>query len=79
MTNEEQTRERGFIEFLHNRLAAHEGGAGSIHIGYDDATREYVISQKSLYGTRQDVVLGCASSLVRAIDLAVAGKEAFDE
>jgi hypothetical protein len=61
------------VTFIEERLAAHEGGAGDIRIGYDDATFDYVISQRNLT-TKSDETLGCSRSLWRAIELAVTRK-----
>jgi hypothetical protein len=55
------------INFLTERLTAYEGGAESIHIGYDDATFNYVITQGSK-------ILGCSRSLSRAFTLAISGQ-----
>lgn len=66
--------DKKIINFLHERLAAHEGGAGSITIGYDDATFDYIISQKNL-STKQNETLGCSRSLNRAFELAISGEK----
>lgn len=63
------------LNFLQDRLAAHEGGAPSISIGYDDATFNYIISQKK--GFRKEApnkILGCSRSLTRAFELAISGQ-----
>ncbi len=65
-----------FLDFVQERLAAHEGGAGDVRIGYDDATFDYVIIQRKS-STGSDEILGCSRSLRRAIELAVSGKK-FD-
>jgi hypothetical protein len=63
--------------WIKERLAAHEGGAGSIAIGWDDATRGYVISQCAMY-THIDEILGWSSRLERAITLAITGQKYDD-
>ncbi len=67
-----------FINFLEERLAAHEGGAGSVYISWDDATRDYIISQKRINGGGSDM-LGCSRSLRKAIQLAVDKEDPFDD
>lgn len=62
-----------FIKFIEARLAAHEGGAGSIVISWDDATFDYIISQKNFQGSSE--TLGCSRSLNRAVELAISGKK----
>lgn len=62
-----------FLAWIEERLATHEGGAGDIIIGWDDATRDYYVIQKSIM--KQDrKTLGCSRSLGRAIELAMSGK-----
>lgn len=65
------------IEFFEERLAAHEGGAGSIHISYDDATFHYVITQTKMDHFRTNEILSSSGSLRRALELAISGKR-FD-
>ena len=67
---------KDFIDFIEERLAVHEGGAGSISVGWDDATRDYLVCQHNLTSKR-DEILGCSHSLGRAIELAISGKK-FD-
>lgn len=62
-----------FLDFLHTRLAVHEGGAGAISISWDDATRDYLICQQKLFKGGSET-LGCSRSLKQAIELAVSGK-----
>lgn len=67
-----------FLSFLEERLAAHEGGAGSLHISYDDATFSYIISQTKMDKFRTNETLGCSRFLSRAIELAISGKKYED-
>ncbi len=74
--------DKTILQFLEERLAAHEGGAGSVSIGYDDATFDYVITQRKLFSAKpeRDVagsgeVLGCSRSLERAFALAISGEK----
>jgi len=69
--------ENDFIKFIEKRLAVGEGGDGDIRIGWDDATRDYIITQKNL-NTNNHEILGCSRSLRRAIELAITGKK-YDE
>lgn len=63
------------IQFLKKRLAAYEGGAPSVHISYDDATYNYVISQKTRFDNKADnEILGCSRSLTKAFELAITEK-----
>jgi hypothetical protein len=62
-----------FLDWVEGRLATHEGGAGNISIGWDDATRDYIISQRKIFSYDYKV-LGCSRSLGRAIELAISGK-----
>ncbi len=64
------------IAFIEERLAAHEGGAADVRFGYDDATFDYVITQKNSRTQNYDI-LGCSRDLKRAIELAISGKR-FD-
>ncbi len=67
------------LDFLQVRLAAHEGGAPAVHIGYDDATFCFVITQRK--GFSKDAhseTLGCSRSLTHAFKLAISGK-VYDE
>ncbi len=67
------------VSFLNERLAAHEGGAPSISIGYDDATFNYVISQKKGFSKEApNETLGCARSIGHAFALAISGR-VYDE
>jgi hypothetical protein len=62
-----------FLNFLESRMAIHEGGAGTISISWDDATRDWIISQKNLFKNGSET-LGCSRYLKRAIELAISGK-----
>lgn len=67
------------LNFLEERLCIHEGGNPPIIISWDDATRDYIISQKNGYGpTASQQTLGCSKSLFRAFELAISGK-VYDE
>ena len=70
----QKVKDAEILKFLEERLAAHEGGAGSVSIGYDDATFNYVITQKNL-STKNNEVLGCSRSLSRAFKLAISGEK----
>jgi hypothetical protein len=68
-----------FLDFLETRMATHEGGAGAISISWDDATRDWIISQRNLSKKfNNQETLGCSRYLKRAIELAVTGK-IYDE
>jgi hypothetical protein len=60
-----------FLDWIESRLVTGEGGAGNIRIGWDDATRDYLITQTLYVGFE---TLGCSKSLERAIELAISGK-----
>jgi len=63
------------IRFLNERLGAHEGGAPSVNISYDDATFCYMISQKKGFGEDANAeTLGCSRSIGGAFSLAISGK-----
>ena len=62
------------LNWLQERLCAHEGGAPAVQIGYDDATFHYVITQKKGFGLEaQNETLGASGSLSRAFKLAISG------
>lgn len=67
-----------FVVFIEERLATGEGGAGTIHISWDDATRDYIISQQRFDQFRTNEILGCSKYLESAIELAITGK-VYDE
>jgi hypothetical protein len=67
-----------FLNFIETRMATHEGGAGAISISWDDATRDWIISQQQLGKSGRNETLGCSRNLKRAIELAVTGK-IYDE
>lgn len=63
------------LDFLEERLSIHDGGNPPITISWDDATRDYIISQKNGYGqAASKQTLGCSKSLFRAFKLAISGK-----
>lgn len=63
--------DRQILDFLLDKLAAHEGGGQAIIISYDDATFNYLICQHTK-------ILGCSKDLARAFQLAISGKR-FDD
>lgn len=63
------------LNFLQERLGAHEGGAPDVCIGYDDATFCFMITQKQGFGKNaSSKTLGCSRSPARAFELAISGK-----
>lgn len=67
------------LDFLEEHLSIHDGGNPPIIISWDDATRDYSISQKNGYGPAASMkTLGCSKSLFRAFELAISGK-VYDE
>lgn len=70
-----------FLAWIEERLATGEGGAPSVEIGWDDATRDYLIVQKfprkyvdGKFVSQGKEILGCSRSLGRAVELAISGK-----
>lgn len=69
----------GVVDFIMGRLAAHEGGAPSLVISFDDATFDYIISQRKGFSKEApNETLGCSRSLTRAFELAESGQK-YDE
>lgn len=69
----EEERMKEFIAWLEERLATGEGGNPPVYIGWDDATRNYVISQHD-FSKGSSKMLSCSKSLGKAVELAVSGK-----
>jgi hypothetical protein len=66
------------LNFLEERLCAHEGGGPPVIIAYDDATFHYQILQdRGNYKDYDRETLGSARSLNHAFELAISGKK-FD-
>lgn len=61
------------IHWIQERLAVQEGGEGTIHISWDDATRDYIISQTRISSGKSET-LGCSRSIRGAIFNALTGK-----
>lgn len=68
------------VNYLEERLCAHEGGAPGVCIIYDDATFKYMIIQKNGFKVNAiNITLGCSSSLMNAFKLAIDGNPFGDE
>lgn len=62
-----QIREEHAEDLLVELLGAHEGGAPSVDIGYDEATHKYVASQNREYGNRSSREHGYGRGVLSAL------------